>query len=150
MKTVRDILKRKNQKEVWSVTPKATVFEALALMGDKGIGALMVIEENGNVAGIVSERDYARKIVLKGRASRETAVKEIMTPADQMYTVHPETSVEEAMVLITGKHIRHIPVFSDGKFEGIISIGDIVKSIIEKQETLIEQLSDYIAGKYTG
>ncbi|HEX2966241.1 MAG TPA: CBS domain-containing protein [Syntrophorhabdaceae bacterium] len=150
MKIVKDVLKRKNQKEVWSVSPKATVFEALALMGDKSIGALMVIDENGKVVGIVSERDYARKIVLKGKASRETAVKEIMTPADQMYTVKPETSVDEAMVLITGKHIRHVPVFDNGQFVGIISIGDLVKSIIEEQETLIEQLSDYIAGKYTG
>ena len=149
MKTVKDILKNKNQKEVWSVQPKSTVFEALALMGEKEIGALMVIDEKGKVAGIVSERDYARKIVLKGKLSRETAVKEIMTPADQMYTVKPETSVDDCMVLITGKHIRHIPVFDNEKFVGIISIGDIVKSIIAEQEMLIEHLSNYIAGKYT-
>ena len=149
MKTVKDILKNKNQKEVWSVQPKATVFEALSLMGEKEIGALMVIDEKGKVAGIISERDYARKVILKGKASRETAVKEIMTPADQMYTVKPETSVDDCMVLITGKHIRHIPVFDNEKFMGVISIGDIVKSIIAEQETLIEQLSNYIAGKYT-
>ena len=149
MKTVKDILKNKNQKEVWSVQPKATVFEALSLMGEREIGALMVIDEKGKVAGIISERDYARKVILKGKASRETAVKEIMTPADQMYTVKPETSVDDCMVLITGKHIRHIPVFDDDKFVGIISIGDVVKSIIAEQETLIAQLSDYIAGKYT-
>jgi CBS domain-containing protein len=149
MKTVRDILKNKNQKEVWSVQPKATVFEALALMGEKEIGALMVIDEKGKVAGIISERDYARKVILKGKASRETAVKDIMTPADQMYTVKPETSVDDCMVLITGKRIRHIPVFDNEKFVGVISIGDIVKSIIAEQETLIEQLSNYIAGKYT-
>jgi CBS domain-containing protein len=149
MKTVKDILKNKNQKEIWSVQPKATVFEALALMGEKEIGALMVIDEKGKVAGIISERDYARKVILKGKASRETAVKEIMTPADQMYTVKPETTVDDCMVLITGKHIRHIPVFDQEKFVGLISIGDIVKSIIAEQETLIEQLSNYIAGKYT-
>jgi CBS domain-containing protein len=149
MKTVKDILKNKNQKEVWSVQPKATVFEALALMGEKEIGALMVIDEKGKVAGIISERDYARKVILKGKASRETPVKDIMTPADQMYTVKPETSVGDCMVLITGKHIRHIPVFDNEKFVGVISIGDIVKSIIAEQETLIEQLSNYIAGKYT-
>jgi len=149
MKTVKDILKNKNQKEVWSVQPKATVFEALAVMGEKEIGALMVIDEKGKVAGIISERDYARKVILKGKASRETAVKDIMTPADQMYTVKPETSVDDCMVLITGKHIRHIPVFDSEKFVGVISIGDIVKSIIAEQETLIEQLSNYIAGKYT-
>jgi len=149
MKTVKDIVKNKNQKEVWSILPKATVFEALALMGEKEIGALMVIDEKGKVAGIISERDYARKVILKGKASRETAVKEIMTPADQMYTVKPETSVDDCMVLITGKHIRHIPVFDNEKFVGVISIGDIVKSIIAEQETLIEHLSNYIAGKYT-
>ena len=149
MKTVKDIIKNKNQKEVWSVLPKATVFEALALMGEKEIGALMVIDEKGKVAGIISERDYARKVILKGKASRETAVKEIMTPADQMYTVKLETSVDDCMVLITGKHIRHIPVFDNEKFVGVISIGDIVKSIIAEQETLIEHLSNYIAGKYT-
>ncbi len=149
MKTVKDIVKNKNQKEVWSILPKATVFEALALMGEKEIGALMVIDEKGKVAGIISERDYARKVILKGKASRETAVKEIMTPADQMYTVKLETSVDDCMVLITGKHIRHIPVFDNEKFVGVISIGDIVKSIIAEQETLIEHLSNYIAGKYT-
>jgi CBS domain-containing protein len=149
MKTVKDILKNKNQKEVWSVQPKSTVFEALSLMGEKEIGALMVIDEKGKVAGIISERDYARKVILKGKASRDTAVKEIMTPTDQMYTVKPETSVDDCMVLITGKHIRHIPVFDNEKFVGVISIGDIVKSIIAEQETLIEQLSNYIAGKYT-
>jgi CBS domain-containing protein len=149
MKTVKDILKNKNQKEIWSVQPKATVFEALALMGEKEIGALMVIDEKGKVAGIISERDYARKVILKGKASRETAVKEIMTPADQMYKVNPATSVDDCMVLITGKHIRHIPVFDNDKFVGIISIGDIVKSIIAEQEMLIEHLSNYIAGKYT-
>jgi CBS domain-containing protein len=149
MKTVKDIIKNKNQNEVWSVQPKATVFEALSLMGEKEIGALMVIDEKGKVAGIISERDYARKVILKGKASRETAVKDIMTPADQMFTVKPETSVDNCMVLITGKHIRHIPVFDNEKFVGVISIGDIVKSIIAEQETLIEQLSNYIAGKYT-
>jgi CBS domain-containing protein len=118
-------------------------------MGEKEIGALMVIDEKGKVAGIISERDYARKIILKGKTSKETAVKEIMTPGDQMYTVKPETSVDDCMVLITGKHIRHIPVFDNEKFVGIISIGDIVKSIIAEQEMLIEHLSNYIAGKYT-
>ena len=149
MKMVKDILKNKNQKEVWSIKPKATVFEALALMGEKEIGALMVIDEKGKVAGIISERDYARKIILKGKTSKETMVDEIMTSSDQMYTVKPETSVDDCMVLITGKHIRHIPVFDNEKFVGIISIGDIVKSIIAEQEMLIEHLSNYIAGKYT-
>jgi len=149
MKTVRDVLKGKNQQEVWSVRPKATVFEALALMGEKEIGALMVIDEQGKVAGIISERDYARKVILKGKASRDTAVKEIMTPADHMYKVTPETTVDECMVLITGKRIRHIPVFDGDTFVGLVSIGDIVKSILAEKDSLIEQLSNYIAGKYT-
>ncbi|MBP6941609.1 MAG: CBS domain-containing protein [Syntrophorhabdaceae bacterium] len=147
MKTVRDILKNKKS-EVWSISPKAMVFDALALMGEKEIGALMVIDEKGKVAGIISERDYARKIILVGKTSKETPVEQIMTPASQMYTVKPETTVDDCMVLITGKKIRHIPVFEGEKFLGVISIGDVVKSIISEQETLIEHLSNYIAGKY--
>jgi CBS domain-containing protein len=147
MKTAGDLLKNK-QKEVWSVSPKATVFEALKFMGEKEIGALMVMDENGKVAGIVSERDYARKVILKGKTSRETAVEEIMTPVEQMYTVKPETTVEDCMVLITGKKIRHIPVFDGNTFVGIISIGDVVMSMIAEQEMLIEHLSNYISGKY--
>jgi CBS domain-containing protein len=147
MKTVRDMLKTK-KKDIWSVTPKDTVFDALKLMGEKEIGALMVIDEKGKVAGIISERDYARKVILRGKTSRETAVEEIMTPADQMYTVKPETTGEDCMVLITGKRIRHVPVFDGDTFVGVISIGDVVKSIISEQEMLIEHLSNYIAGKY--
>jgi CBS domain-containing protein len=147
MKTVKDILKTKS-KEVFSITPKAMVFEALTMMGEREIGALMVIDENQKVAGIISERDYARKVILKGKTSRETPVEEIMTPADKMFMVKPETTVQDAMVLITGKRIRHLPVFDGGKFLGLVSIGDLVKSIIAEQELLIEHLSNYIAGKY--
>ncbi|RPI78731.1 MAG: CBS domain-containing protein [Desulfobacteraceae bacterium] len=144
MKTVKEILKIKN-KDIYSVAPTATVFDALKLMGEKGIGALMVME-GGEAVGIISERDYARKVILKGKTSRDTLVKEIMT--SNMFSVKPQTTVEECMVLITGKRIRHVPVFDQGKFVGIISIGDVVKSIIAQQEMLIEQLSSYIAGKY--
>lgn len=147
MKTAREILKNK-KKEVWSITPKNTVFDALKLMGEKEIGALMVIDEKGKVHGIISERDYARKVILKGKTSRETKVSEIMTPMDRMFTVKPETTVEDCMVLITAKRIRHIPVFEDEKFVGVISIGDVVKSIISEKDMLIEHLSNYIAGKY--
>lgn len=147
MKIVKEILKEK-QKEVWSVSPKSTVFEALKLMGEKEIGALMVIDENGKVRGIISERDYARKVILRGKTSRETAVEEIMTSYENMFTVKPENNVDECMVLITGKRIRHLPVFDGETFLGIISIGDVVKSIISEQEKLIEHLSNYIAGKY--
>jgi len=147
MKNVKDMLKKK-KKEVWSVTPSDTVFDALKLMGEKEVGALMAIDEQGKVQGIISERDYARKVILKGKSSRDTKVAEIMTPMDKMFTVKPETSVEDCMVLITAKRIRHLPVFDGESFAGLVSIGDVVKSIISEKDTLIEHLSNYIAGKY--
>ena len=147
MKSVREVLNTKT-KEVWSILPYATVFDALKLMGEKKIGALMVIDDKGKVAGIISERDYARKVILKGKASKDTKVEEIMTPASEMFAVKPENSVEECMILMTGKHVRHLPVFEKDKFIGVVSIGDVVKSIISEQEALIEHLSSYIAGKY--
>lgn len=144
MKTVKDMLKSKKS-ELWFVAPTATVFDALKIMGEKEIGALMVMDA-GKVVGIISERDYARKVILKGKASKDTLVKEIMT--SNMFSVKPENTVEECMVLITGKRIRHLPVFDKDKFVGIVSVGDVVKSLISEQEKLIEQLSDYISGKY--
>ena len=147
MKSVKEVLKAK-KKEVWSILPYAAVYDALKLMGEKQIGALMVIDDHGKVAGIISERDYARKVILKGKASKETKVEEIMTPASEMYAVKPDNSVEECMILMTGKHVRHLPVFENNLFVGVVSIGDVVKSIVSEQEALIEQLSNYIAGKY--
>ena len=147
MKSVREVLKAKI-KEVWSILPYASVYDALKLMGEKQIGALMVIDDQGNVAGIISERDYARKVILKGKTSKETKVEEIMTPGSEMFAVKPDNSVEECMILMTGKHVRHLPVFEKDKFIGVVSIGDVVKSIISEQEALIEQLISYIAGKY--
>jgi CBS domain-containing protein len=147
MKTAREMLKNKS-KEIWSVTPGNSVFEALAIMGEKEVGALMVMDDKSKVHGIISERDYARKVILKGKTSRDTKVAEIMTPLDKMFTVKPDTSVEDCMVLITAKRIRHVPVFDDDKFVGLISIGDVVKSIISEKDMLIEHLSNYIAGKY--
>jgi CBS domain-containing protein len=147
MKSVREVLKAK-KKEVWSILPYASVYDALKLMGEKQIGALMVIDDKGKVAGIISERDYARKVILKGKASKDTKVEEIMTPASEMFAVKPDNSVEECMILMTGKHVRHLPVFEKDKFIGVVSIGDVVKSIISEQEALIEQQSGYIAGKY--
>lgn len=144
MKTVSDILKEK-KKEIYSIAPDATVFDALKLMDEKEVGALIVMEK-GAVVGIISERDYARKIILKDKSSKKTLVKEIMT--SQMFSVKPETTVEECMVLMTAKKVRHLPVFDKGKFVGIVSVGDAIKSIISHQEILIEQLSNYIAGKY--
>jgi CBS domain-containing protein len=147
MKSVKEVLKNKNN-EVWSVLPRSSVYDGLRLMGEKQIGALMVIDELGKVAGIFSERDYARKVILKGKASKDTKVEEVMTPASEMFAVKPDNTVEECMILMTGKHVRHLPVFEKDKFVGVVSIGDVVKSIISEQESLIEQLSSYIAGRY--
>ncbi|HAP32032.1 MAG TPA: histidine kinase [Firmicutes bacterium] len=147
MKTVSVILKEKGQ-GVWSISPKSTVFEAVKSMSEKEVGALMVLDEQDMVAGIITERDYARKVILKGKRSESTLVEEIMTPIDKMYTVKPELTVEDAMVLITAKRVRHLPVFENNQLTGIISIGDLVKAKIAEQEMLIEQLSNYIAGRY--
>lgn len=147
MQRVSDILKSKS-KQMWTINPNDTVFEALKLMAEKEIGALVVVDKKGKVAGIITERDYARKIVLKGKTSPKTLVKEIMTSFNKMYTVKPDTSMEGCMVLMTGKHIRHVPVFEGSKFLGIVSIGDVVKSTISEKDVLINQLSNYIAGKY--
>jgi CBS domain-containing protein len=147
MNTVKDLLNEKSS-TVWSISPKAKVFDALKLMSEKQIGALMVMDEKGEAAGIITERDYARKIILLGKTSKETAVEEIMTPVDKMYYIKPVNTVEECMVLMTAKHVRHLPVCDEGKFAGLVSIGDVVKSIISEKETLINQLSDYIGGKY--
>jgi CBS domain-containing protein len=142
MKTVRDILEVKGRM-VWSVDPGSTVFDALSLMAEKEIGALVVLDE-ARVAGIISERDYARKVILHGRASPTTRVEEIMT-THVAYT-HLDQSIEECMAIVTDKRIRHLPVLQDGKLIGIISIGDLVKAIIADQKFMIEQLERYITG----
>jgi len=144
MKTVNDILKG-GKTEIWSISPTATVFEALQIMGEKEIGALIVIEKE-EMIGIISERDYARKIILKDKTSKNTTVHEIMT--SKMFTVKPENTLEECMVLMTAKHVRHLPVFDKDKLVGLISIGDVVKAIISEKDILIQELSDYITGKY--
>jgi CBS domain-containing protein len=140
MKTVRDILGVKGR-AVWSVDPGSTVFDALGLMAEKEIGALVVLD-GARVAGIISERDYARKVILHGRASPTTRVEEIMT-SHVAYT-HLDQSIEECMAIVTDKRIRHLPVLQDGKLIGIISIGDLVKAIIADQKFMIEQLERYI------
>ena len=147
MQRVSDILKSK-AKQMWTILPEASVLDALKLMAEKEIGALMVVDKKDKVVGIMTERDYARKIALKGKKSLDTSVKEIMTPAAKMYTVKPDTQVEDCMVLMTGKHIRHVPIFDGGKVVGLISIGDVVKSTISHKDLLIDQLSNYIGGKY--
>ncbi|MGH7796505.1 MAG: CBS domain-containing protein [Candidatus Binatia bacterium] len=140
MKTVRDILHTKGH-DVWCIGLENTVFEALRRMAEKEVGALVVMDGT-RLAGIISERDYARKIVLLGRTSPSTLVKEIMT-SHVAYT-HPEQSIEECMAIMTDKRIRHLPVIEEGKLVGIISIGDLVKSIIADQKFIIEQLERYI------
>ena len=142
MKKVRDILEHKGR-NVWSIGPEASVFDALKLMAEKDIGALVVLD-GGNLVGIISERDYARKIVLLGRASPTTQVKEIMTT--DVVCVDPERNVDECMALVTERRVRHLPVLENGKLIGLISIGDLVKSIITEQQFIIEQLERYIKG----
>lgn len=131
--------------EVYSIGPSATVFEAIALMAEKGVGALLVLD-GGRLAGIVSERDYTRKVILKGRSSKEERVHEIMT--QDVATCSPEHSVEEAMRLMTERRIRHLPVMDEHRVVGVVSIGDLVKWTISAQEETIAHLTNYIAGSY--
>ncbi|MDH3376804.1 MAG: CBS domain-containing protein [Gammaproteobacteria bacterium] len=142
MTTLRQLLKVKGH-EIWSVTPDTSVFDTLVLMADKDVGALLVLD-NGQAVGIISERDYARNIILKGRASKDTQVREVMTV--DVVSAHPDQSVEECMTLMTDRRIRHLPVLEDGGLLGVISIGDLVKSIIAEQKSLIDQLEHYISG----
>ena len=142
MKTVKDILRDKGY-EVWSITPDATVYEALKFMADKNVGALLVLDGQA-VVGMVSERDYARKVILHGRSSREIPVREIMT--SKVYYVHPEQNIEECMALMTDKRVRHLPAMENDRLVGVISIGDVVKAIIAEHESTIKHLEDYITG----
>lgn len=140
MKTVRQLLQSKGS-AVYSVTPEASVFDALKLMADKNIGALLVVS-GGKIAGIMSERDYARKVILHGKSSHDMLVREIMS--EKVVTVQPEQTVENCMALMTGKRIRHLPVVKDDKIVGLLSIGDLVKEVIAEQEQTIKQLESYI------
>jgi len=140
MATVRQLLQGKGS-DVWSIGPDALVIDALKLMAEKGTGALLVLEQE-NFVGIISERDYARKVALHGKSSVNTPVREIMTP--EVVCVRPEQTVEDCMALMTSQRIRHLPVLADDKLEGVISIGDVVKAVISKQEFMIEQLENYI------
>jgi CBS domain-containing protein len=142
MKTARDLLREKGT-QVYSTSPDASVYDALQQMADKNIGALIVFEGD-RMVGLISERDYARKIVLKNKFSRETAVAEIMSR--DVVTVSPDRNLEECMEVITARRVRHLPVVEDDHVLGIISIGDIVKGIIEHKEFVIEQLEYYIKG----
>ena len=144
MTTVTDILKSKASPTLHTVDPAASVFDAVRLMAQQNIGALVVVEHD-QVVGMVTERDYARKVVLRDRASRDTPVRDIMT-SPVMY-VHPLQTSEECMALMTENRLRHLPVMDGGQLAGLISIGDLVKDIISEQRFIIEQLEHYIAGQ---
>ena len=143
MKSVAEILRSKPEQAVHTITPSASVFDAVKLMAEKSIGALLVMEDL-KIDGIITERDYARKIVLMGRSSKETPVRDIMT-APVMY-VRPDQTNEECMALMTDNRVRHLPVIDDGKLIGLISIGDLVRDIISEQKFIIDQLEHYIMG----
>ncbi len=142
MRTVKQLLDDKGH-HVWTVSPDASVFDAIKMMAEKGVGALVVTDGDRPV-GIVSERDYARKVILQGRSSQATAIKEIMTTA--VIYARLDQTVEECMAVMTEKRIRHLPVMEEGKLVGVISIGDLVKAIIADQQFVIEQLAHYISG----
>jgi CBS domain-containing protein len=142
MGSVAAILKKKGS-EVFKIPPDATVFDALQLMSEKDVGCL-VVEKEERIVGIISERDYARKIVLKGKFSKDVKVSEIMTT--EVVSVDPDEDIERCMELMTHHRARHLPVFENDRLIGIISVGDIVKAIIEKQEETIKQLENYIRG----
>ncbi len=142
MKTIKQVLDKKGY-EIHSVAPEATVYEALQKMAQEGIGALVILDGR-ELAGIVSERDYARKVILKGRDSRDTPVKDIMT--ENVICVASELGVDASMSIMTEKCVRHLVIRDDGRINGLISIGDVVKAIIDDQQFTIEQLEHYISG----
>ena len=143
MRTIREILREKGD-EVFSVTPKTTVYDALSLMAEKSIGAVLVLD-GSLLKGIMSERDYARKIILRGKSSKEVSVNEIMST--NVVFVDINTDIEECMALMINKRIRHLPVYENNNLVGIISIGDVVKTIIDEKEVVINELENYITGR---
>jgi CBS domain-containing protein len=145
--TIEELLRIKESKEIWAVTPEATVFEALQTMADRNIGALLVMVGD-RLVGVFSERDYARKIILKGKSSLETPVREVMST--EIVTISPNMWIEECMELMTDYHIRHLPVVDGDHLLGMVSIGDIVKAIISGQARFIASLENYISGRDYG
>lgn len=141
MKTIKDILQKKGS-EVFTIDQNESVYAALTKLAEKNLGALVVTDDKGAVIGLLSERDYARKVILKGVFSKDTPVRMIMER--QVYYVHPNNSVEEGMSLMTDKRTRHLPVMENGELLGLVSIGDLVKATIHAKEFLIDQLTHYI------
>jgi CBS domain-containing protein len=141
MISVKHVLESKGH-EYWSLTSNSTVYEAIKLMADHEIGSVLVID-GGEIKGIVTERDYARKVILEGKSSPDTPLSEIMST--HVLYVRPEQTVEECLALMTDKRVRHIPVITDGEIKGLVSIGDLVKAMITEQQFIIEQLANYIS-----
>jgi CBS domain-containing protein len=141
MKTVQQLLDIKGN-QVWSIGPDASVYDALVLMAEHQLGALLVMDDTGMI-GLISERDYARDVALRGKTSRETRVRDVM--AKRVVCTRPDQTLEEAMALMTEKRVRHLPVIADGQVIGLISIGDLIKSIISEHKFIIEQLENYIS-----
>ena len=144
MTTIAQLLKTKGD-QIWSVEPKATIFEALEIMSEKEIGALLVMED-GKLTGIFSERDYARKVILKGKSSKETPVGELMTK--KVFYIDSQKTINDCMAMMTAKRIRHVPVIEDNQVMGIVTIGDVVNQIISEQEVTINHLENYITGSH--
>jgi CBS domain-containing protein len=147
MTTVQDIVAAKGN-EVWSLGPAHSVYQAIEMMALKGVGALTVLSDEGELIGIISERDYARKVILKGKSSKTTQVTEIMS-RDVIF-IEPDSKVDEAMALMTIKRVRHLPVLLNQQLVGMISVGDLVKSKIDEQSVMINQLERYIRGETAG
>ena len=143
MHNIHHILSEKGQ-HIWSVNSEQTVYEAVRTMAELGVGALMVIDD-GQLKGMFSERDYARKVILEGRASRETKVHEVMS--QNPVTIHSGATAQEGLALMTKRRFRHLPVVDDGELLGLVSIGDLVNAVIDDQQALIDQLERYVAGQ---
>jgi CBS domain-containing protein len=144
MHNIATLLEAKG-KDIWSIEPRETTFKALQTMAQKNVGALLVIDK-AKLVGIFSERDYARKVILKGKSSKETTVGELMTP--EVFYASPDDTLQESMALMTAKHIRHMPVLKDDQLIGMVTLGDVVKQIISEQKFTIKELEKYISGGY--
>jgi len=147
MLRIKDLLEGKGR-SIWSIDPGQSVYQAIEMMALKSVGALTVLDDKGTLVGIISERDYARKVILQGKSSKQTAVSEIMTR--EVVSITEDKKVDECMVLMTNRRIRHLPVVEDKQVTGMISVGDLVKSIISEQDYKIEQLERYVRGEEAG